>query len=43
MSWRVTLACSRAQAEALPEAGELFAGDAPALVADEPDPGRPDE
>lgn len=45
MSWRVTLPCNRAQAEALPEADDLFAeSDAPpVLVADEPDPSRPDD
>ena len=45
MSWRVTLACTRAEAEALPEADDLFAfSDAPpVLVADEPDPHRPDD
>lgn len=45
MSWRVTLPCSRAQAEALPEADELLsgAGDPPVLVVDEPDPSRPDD
>ena len=45
MSWRVPLACPRAQAEAIPDADELFAGNVrpPALVADEPDPARPDE
>jgi ribosomal protein L11 methyltransferase len=45
VSWRVTLACTRAQAEALPEADELFAeADAPpVLVADEPDPSKPDD
>jgi ribosomal protein L11 methyltransferase len=43
MSWRVTLACTRAQAEALPDGGDVFAGDPPVLVADEPDPARPDE
>ena len=44
MSWRVTLACTRAQAEALPEAEEMLAGDnPPVLVADEPDPDRPDD
>ncbi|MDQ3247115.1 MAG: 50S ribosomal protein L11 methyltransferase [Pseudomonadota bacterium] len=44
MSWRVTLACTRAQAEALPEAENLFIGDPspPVLVADEPDPAQPD-
>jgi ribosomal protein L11 methyltransferase len=45
LSYRVTVACSRAQAEALPESDDLFAlGDpAPVLVADEPDSARPDE
>ncbi len=45
MSFRVTVACSRAQAEAVPDAEELF-GDCdnpPVLVADEPDQGRPDD
>src|SRR5215210_4059429 len=45
MSWRATLPCSRAQAEALPETHELLPiGDAqPVLVADEPDPAKPNE
>ena len=45
MSWRVTLPCTRAQAEALPDSHELFSplGAAPVLVADEPDPGKPDD
>ena len=45
MSWRVTLPCTRAQAEALPEADELFEGaeSPPVLVADEPDPAKPDD
>ena len=45
MSWRVTLPCTRAQAEALPEADDLFADrdSLPVLVADEPDPARPDD
>jgi ribosomal protein L11 methyltransferase len=44
MSWRVSLDCTRAEAEALPDAAELFpdAGDPPVLVADEPDPAKPD-
>jgi ribosomal protein L11 methyltransferase len=37
------LKCTRAQAESLPGAGELFADDPPVLVADEPDPAKPDE
>ena len=45
MSWRATVPCTRAQAEALPDADELFAGSAepPVLVADEPDESRPDD
>ncbi len=45
MTWRVTLSCSRASAEALPDAEDLFAfaDSPPVLVADEPDPARPDE
>ncbi|MEO7786515.1 MAG: 50S ribosomal protein L11 methyltransferase [Sphingomicrobium sp.] len=45
MSWRVTLQCTRAEAEAVPEADELFAyrEAPPVLVADEPDPARPDD
>ncbi len=44
MSWRVTLPCTRAQAEALPQPDELFPdGPPPVVVADEPDPSRPDE
>ncbi|WP_205479365.1 50S ribosomal protein L11 methyltransferase [Sphingomonas arenae] len=45
MSWRVTLPCNRAQAEALPEADDLFTETdvPPVLVADEPDPSRPDD
>ena len=39
----MTIGCTRAQAEALPDAGELFGDDPPVLVADEPDPARPDE
>ena len=41
MSFRVTVACSRAQAEAIAEGEEAFPN--AVLVADEPDPGRPDE
>ena len=45
MSWRVTLHCNRAEAEALPESDELFpfAETPPVIVADEPDPARPDD
>ena len=44
MSWRVSLDCTRAEAEALPDAGDLFpdADNPPVLVADEPDEKRPD-
>ncbi len=45
MSWRVTLHCTRAEAEALPESEELFpfAESPPVIVADEPDPHAPDD
>ena len=45
MSWRITIPCTRAQAEAIPDGGDLFPeSDAtPVLVADEPDPDRPDD
>lgn len=45
MSFRVTVACSRAQGEAVAESGDLFPGAAnpPVLVADEPDESKPDE
>ena len=45
MSWRVTLHCTRAEAEALPEADDLFAFSEapPVIVADEPDPHAPDD
>ena len=45
MSFRVTLACNRAQAESLPDPEELASDSRtpPVLVADEPDPARPDE
>ena len=45
MSWRITLPCTRAQAEALPDGGDLFtdSGTTPVVVADEPDPNKPDE
>ena len=45
MSWRVSLDCTRAEAEALPDAADLFpqVDTPPVLVADEPDPARPDD
>ena len=45
MSWRVTVPCTRAQGEALPDAADLFADSEvpPVLVADEPDESRPDD
>lgn len=44
-SWTITLSCSRAEAEALPESGDIFAdfADPPTLMVDEPDPQRPDD
>jgi ribosomal protein L11 methyltransferase len=40
----VTVACTRAQAEALPDPGDLFSGASPpVIVADEPDPSKPDD
>ena len=45
MSFRITLACTRAQAEALPEPEDVFPASPspPVLVADEPEPSKPDE
>ena len=45
MSFRVTIACSRAQGEAIGAMEELpgFGDDPPVLVADEPDASKPDE
>ncbi len=45
MSFRATLACSRAQGEAVAQADGLFSdhSDPPVLVADEPDESRPDD
>jgi ribosomal protein L11 methyltransferase len=45
MSWRVTIRCNRAEAEALPESEDLFAhaDEPPVIVADEPDPHAPDD
>jgi len=44
VSFRVTVPCTRAQGEAV-AADDLFLGsiDPPVLVADEPDPAKPDE
>jgi len=41
----LTLSCTRFEAEALPDSGELFADllDPPTLMVDEPDPHRPDD
>ncbi len=45
MSWRITVACTRAQGEAVGAMGELtsFGEQPPVLVADEPDETKPDE
>ena len=45
MSWRVTIACSRVQGEAIGDSDDHFPGAAnpPVLVADEPDESKPDE
>ncbi len=45
MSWRVTLHCTRAEAEAVPDSDQLFqfSDSPPVLVADEPDPQAPDD
>jgi ribosomal protein L11 methyltransferase len=45
VSWRVTLHCTRTEAEALPESSDLFAfaDEPPVIVADEPDPHAPDD
>ncbi|HWU92649.1 MAG TPA: 50S ribosomal protein L11 methyltransferase [Sphingomicrobium sp.] len=44
MSWRATVACNRAQGEAVGTADDVFLDSEhpPVLVADEPDPARPD-
>jgi ribosomal protein L11 methyltransferase len=44
VSWRVTIPCTRAQGEAIADAGDLFPGsdNPPVLVADEPDESKPD-
>lgn len=43
--WALTLACNRADAEAMPEIGDVFPdlADPPSLNVEEPDPDRPDE
>ncbi|QIK96706.1 50S ribosomal protein L11 methyltransferase [Sphingomonas sp. HDW15A] len=45
MSWRVTLACTKAEAEAIPDSDDLFPDfdSPPVIVADEPDPDKPNE
>jgi len=45
VSFRATVPCSRAQGEAIPDTSDLFptSMDPPVLVADEPDPAKPDE
>src|SRR5215213_11982275 len=43
MSWRVSLDCTKAEAEALPDANDLFpeADNPPVMVTEEPDPAKP--
>jgi ribosomal protein L11 methyltransferase len=44
MSWRVSVACTRAQAESLPDPDQLFRdGSPPVLETEEPDPAKPDD
>ena len=45
MSWRVTLHCTRAEAEAVPDSDHLFqfSDSPPVIVADEPDPHAPND
>jgi len=45
MSWRVTLACTKAEAEAIPDSADLFPAmdSPPVIVADEPDPDKPND
>ena len=45
MSWRVTLHCTRAEAESVPDCDHLFqfSDSPPVIVADEPDPHAPDD
>jgi ribosomal protein L11 methyltransferase len=43
VSWRATVACTRSQAEALPDPHELFSGiSPPVIVAEEPEESKPD-
>jgi ribosomal protein L11 methyltransferase len=44
-AWALTLACNRADAEAMPEIGDIFPdlADPPSLNVEEPDPDKPDE
>jgi ribosomal protein L11 methyltransferase len=44
MSWRVTLDCTKAEAEALPDSGDLFPelNNPPVIVAEEPDEKKPE-
>jgi ribosomal protein L11 methyltransferase len=43
--WALTLACNRADAEAMPEIGDIFPDliDPPSLNVEEPDPDKPDD
>ena len=44
MSWRATIACTRAQAESAPDPDELFPdASPPVIVAEEPDESRPND
>jgi ribosomal protein L11 methyltransferase len=43
MSWRATVHCTRAQAEAAPELDLDWPSEPPVIVADEPDPDKPDD
>jgi ribosomal protein L11 methyltransferase len=43
MSWRATVHCTRTQAEAAPELELDWVGEQPVIVADEPDPSRPED
>ena len=45
MSWRVTLDCTKAEAESMPDSDDLFPNmdSPPVIVADEPDPDKPND